>query len=220
MFKSAVFAFALGAFAASGALAAGDRTYSLSKDKRITTVSQGSTRYAPPSLAPKKDVVFSNVGTKYPKGLYFCCYGNTISGPDAGVGGAYAVALQFTPASDVKSKEVDAGVGWVQGTNSVTISIAEDDGGVPGKTLASGDASGLGTFGNCCTMATADLKASLKGGTPYWVVVTASGNTWAAWSFNSTDQIDQLSAAYSADGGGSWSSGIAIPAPSYQVIGK
>lgn len=220
MLKSAVLAFALGAFAVSGALAAGDRTYSLSKDKRITTVSQGSMHYTPPSLTPKKDVIFSNVGTKYPKGLYFCCYGNTISGPDAGVGGAFAVALQFVPATDVKSKEVDAGVAWVQGANSVTVALAEDDGGVPGKTLASEEATGLGSFGSCCTMATADLKASLKGGTPYWIVVSASGDTWAAWAFNSTDQVDILNAAYSADGGGSWSPGGALPAPSFQVTGK
>lgn len=217
MIKKALLTAVVISLAGGAALAAGPNGATLSADKRITTVPQGSAHYS--SLPPKKgSVIFSNVGTKYPKGLYFCCYGNTISGPDSQAGGPYSVALQFTPDADVKAKEIDAGVGWVNGTNSVTLSLYKDNGGQPGDLIASAPATGLGSFGDCCTMATASIKASLKGGTPYWVGVSAEGNTWAAWAFNSTDQIDVLNGAYSSGSG--WSTGGAIPAPSFQVLGK
>ena len=222
MIKTTMLGFTVLALAASTAFAAGDKTYSLSKDKAITSVTQASVHYAPPQLAPKKSsVIFSNIGTKYPKGLYFCCYGDTISGADAGVGGAFSAALQFTPSSDAKVKEIDASVGFVQGTNAVDLVLYDDDGGVPGKVIASGKATGLGTFGDCCTLAVAKVKASLKAGTPYWVAAQADpdgSDTWAAWAFNSTDQIDILTAAYNSGSG--WSAGVALPAPGFQVLGK
>jgi hypothetical protein len=220
MIKPSILAFALTAFTVSGALAAGDKSYTLSKDKAVTSVTQSSAHYSPPQLT-HKTVIFSNVGTKYPKGLYFCCYGDTISGPNAGVGGTFSAALQFTPSADVKVTEIDAGVAWVQGVNAVDIVLYDDNGGVPGNVIKSAKATGLGSFGDCCTMAVANLRASLKGGTPYWVAVQADpdgSNTWAAWAFNSTDQIDILTAAYNSGTG--WSAGLALPAPSFQVLGR
>jgi len=219
MIKRVLVALAALAFAGSAASAAGVTGATLSKDKRTTSVTAGSGHYAPPAVLPGKSAIFSNVGTKYPKGLYFCCYGNTISGPDSVVGAAYSVALQFTPASDMTAKEIDAGVGWAAGTNAVDLAIYDDAGGVPGKMLDGGQATGLGIFGDCCTMAVANVRAKLKGGTPYWVVVSAEGDTWDAWAFNSTDEIDQVTAAYN-DGSGWQGPFGAVPAPSFQVLGK
>ena len=222
MIKSSFVTFALVTFVASGAFAAGDKTYTLSKDKTKTAVSQGSMHYAPPpQIRPGASSVFSNIGKKYPKGLHFCCYGDTISGASAGVGGAFAAAMQFTPASDMKITEIEAAVGHVQGANSVTLSLYDDNGGVPGNLIASGTATNLGVFGDCCQMAVANLnQANVTGGTPYWVAVSASGNTWDAWALNSTDQVDLLTAAYSSDGGATWGAGGALPAPAFQVRGK
>jgi len=222
MIKTSLVTFALVTFVASGAIAAGDKTYTLSRDKAVTSVSQPSVHYSPAALPPKKDnVVFSNVGTLYPKGLYFCCYGDTISGPSSPVGGNYAAALQFTPAKDAKVTEIDAGIGLAAGTNGVTLALYDDNDGVPGNMIASGNATGLGAFGDCCTLAVAKIKkASVTGGTPYWVVAIATGDTWDAWAFNSTDETDVLTAAYSSDGGGSWTAGAAVPAMSFQVLGK
>lgn len=221
MIRSSLVTFALVTFVAGGALAASDKTYTLSKDKTVTSVSQGSAHYAPPQILGKDNVIFSNVGTKYPKGLYFCCYGDTISGPSSPVGGNYAAALQFTPAQDGKVTEIDAGVGLASGTNGVNLALYDDNGGVPGNLIAGGTATGLGAFGDCCTMATVKIKkAAVKAGTPYWVVVTATGNTWDAWTFNSTDETDILTAAYSSDGGATWTAGGAVPAMSFQVLGK
>lgn len=217
MIKRVLVALAALAFAGSAASAAGVNGATLSKDKRTTSVAVGSGHFSPTAL-PHKETAFSNVGTKYPKGLYFCCYGNTISGPDSIVGAAYSVALQFTPASDMTAKEIDAGVGWAAGTNAVNLAIYDDAGGLPGNMLDGGQATGLGIFGDCCTMAVANVRAKLTGGTPYWVVVSADGDTWDAWAFNSTDEIDIVTAAY--NGGSGWQAGGAVPAPSFQVIGK
>ncbi len=144
MIKRTLIVFAALAFASTTAIAAAPNGATLSKDKRFTSVPQGSTHYSP--LQPKKGgVIFSNIGTAYPKGLYFCCYGDTISGPSSPVGGNYAVAIQFTPASDGKVKEIDAAVGWASGTNGATIALYDDNGGVPGTQLASDDVTGLGS---------------------------------------------------------------------------
>jgi hypothetical protein len=221
MIKASIVTFALVSFVATGALAGGDKTYTLSKDKAVTSVSQSSVHYAPPQIFRRGSVIFSNVGTKYPKGLYFCCYGDTISGPTSPVGGNYAAALQFTPAQDGKVTEIDAGVGLASGTNGVNLALYDDNGGVPGNMIAGGAATGLGAFGDCCTMAAVKIKrASVKAGTPYWVVVSATGDTWDAWAFNSTDEVDLLTAAYSSDGGATWTAGGALPAMSFQVLGK
>jgi len=217
MIKKVLVALAALALAGSAASAAGVNGATLSKDKRFTSVGAGSGHYAPTAL-PRKEAIFSNVGTKYPKGLYFCCYGNTISGPDSIVGAAYSVALQFTPASDIDAREIDAGVAWAAGTNAANLAIYDDAGGLPGKMLDGAQATGLGVFGDCCTMAVAKVRASLKAGTPYWVVVSADGDTWDAWAFNSTDEIDVVNAAY--NGGSGWQSGGAVPAPSFQVLGR
>jgi hypothetical protein len=99
--------------------------------------------------------------------------------------------------------------------------LYDDNGGLPGNVIKSAKATGLGTFGDCCTMAVANMRASLKGGKPYWIAVQADPDgqdTWAAWAFNSTDQIDTLTAAYNSGSG--WSAGGAIPAPSFQVLGR
>jgi len=221
MIKKAIMTFAMATLVAGGASAAGDKTYTLSKDKTVTSVTQGSVHYSPPSILGGGHVLFSNFGKKYPKGLYFCCYGDTISGPNSAVGTPFAVALQFTPASDGDVKEIDAGVAWAAGTNSVTIGLYDDNSGVPGNVIASGVATGLGMFGDCCTIAAAKLKeAPVAGGTPYWVVVSATGTTWASWAANSTDQIDGLTIAYSADGGSTWSPDGELPAASFQVLGR
>ncbi len=166
-------------------------------------------------------MIFSNIGTAYPKGLYFCCYCDTISGPNAGAGGAFSATMQFISAKDAKVTEIDASVGFVQDTNVVDIVLYDDNGGIPGNVIKSAAATGLGTFGSCCTMAVAKIKANLKAGTPYWVAAQEDldgQNTWAAWAFNSTDQIDILNAAYNSGSG--WTAGRAVPAPGFQVLGK
>jgi len=226
MIKASILAFALTAFAAGSALAVTVNGVSTSKDGRITSIPQGSAHYTPPPAQQAgANLVFSNVGFKYPNGLYFCCYGNTISGSGSVIGSTNWVAMGFTPAANADLKEIDVGVGWVTGTNKVIVGLYDDNGGVPGNLIKKWSGTGLGNFGSCCQMVVGKAKRGsiqLTAGTPYWVAVTTDGagsDTWAAWPFNSTDQINAVPLAVNQGGG--WSNaGGEIPAPNFAVIGR
>jgi hypothetical protein len=224
MIRKALFVVAALALAGT-AQAAGVNGASVSKDKRTTTVRQGSTTFAPAAVpgGGKLDTIFSNIGFKYPKGYYFCCYGDTVAGPNSQIGSTVWVGTQFTPASNATVKEIDLGVAWVSGTNKVIINLAEDNGGVPGTVIGSWPATGLGTFGDCCTLAVATVsKAKLTAGTPYWIYAStddSNSDTWAAWPFNSTDETDPLPVA--GYDGTSWTNfGSFPPALSFAVLGN
>jgi hypothetical protein len=223
MIKKVLVALAASAFLGVTAQAAGINGATLSKDKRVTSVAHGSSVYTPARMpVGAHKLIWSNVGYKYPNGLYFCCYGNTISGSGSVVGATFWLAASFTPAADATVKEIDAGVGWVTGTNKVIVTLYDDNGGVPGKTLASGAATGLNTFGTCCGLAILDNHVKVMGGSTYWVSVTTDGagsDTWAAWNFNSTDQINPVSVATSD--GTTWTNvGGEVPSPSFAIIGR
>jgi len=224
MIKQALIGLAVSALAASAAFGASNNIgATLSKDNRITSIPNGSGHYvAPPAHDPKAKEIFSNVGVLYPKGLYFCCYGNTISGTDSVIGAQYWVAEEFIPANDAKLTEIDVGVGYVTGTNQVTIDLYDDNGGAPGNLIKKNTVTGLGTFGACCTLAVAKVKGvKVTAGTPYWVAVTTedANDTWDAWNFNSTNQIDPQPIAVN-DGAGWVAAGGEVPAPSFAVYGK
>jgi len=223
MIKGTLLALAVTSFAVTGALAAGIPGVTVSKDKSIVSVSRGSTHYTPPPAhVPGKNVIFSNVGTKYPKGLYFCCYGNTIAGSTSELGSQNWVAMGFTPAADTTTKEVDVGVGWFAGTNQVTVGLYEDNGsGAPGKKIKDKAVSGLQTGGGCCGLAVLKVAADLKAGQQYWVTVTTEGanDTFGFWNFNSTDQIDSVPIAVNT-GSGWQAGGSEVPSPSFAVYGQ
>lgn len=221
MIKKALVLLAALAFAATTAQAAGVNGASASKDKLTTTVRAGSMHYTP-SGQPRGDAIFDNIGFHYPKGLYFCCYGDTISGPNSQIGQTIWPAAQFTPASDATIKTIDVAVGWVSGANRVVINLAEDAGGVPGNVLRSFPVTGLGSFGDCCQLAEVSTHVHVTGGTPYWIFLSTddtSKTTWAAWPFNSTDQTDTINVA--GYDGSSWTAfGASRPAISFALYGK
>ncbi len=223
MIKKLLVAVAVVAFAGTAASAAGVNGATLSKDKRMTSVAHPTSGYTPaqrPFGAGK--LIFSNIGYKYPNGLYFCCYGDTISGSTSAVGQTFWLAASFTPSADAVVKEIDAGVGWVSGTNKVIVTLYDDNGGIPGKVLATGSATGLTSFGSCCGLAILGDHVRVTGGATYWVSVTTDGansTTWAAWNLNSTDQINPVTIA--ASDGTTWTNlGGSIPAPGFAVIGR
>jgi hypothetical protein len=161
----------------------------------------------------------------YPFGVYFCCYGDTISGIDSFLGSDYWAAVPFTPSTNMTVTKVQASVGWGQsGTNGVTLSINADSNGVPGNSLGSVDVNNLGIFGQCCTLAEANggnQGVPVTAGTQYWFVVSTDSNyltTFDAWAFNSTDMRSYPYAFYATSNGG-WiaTSGLL---PGYAVYGK
>jgi hypothetical protein len=225
MFKKAFLVIAALALASTTAIAAGvgPNGATVSKDKRFTTVHQGSFHYTPSSKPPKKlKVIFDNIGFLYPKGRYFCCFGDTISGPNSQVGSTNWAATQFTPAKSGKIELINVAVGWVSGTNKIIINIAADDGGVPGTVLGTASATGLGVFGDCCDLAESNVSIDVTAGTPYWIYLStdeSNADTWAAWPFNSTDEVDPMTVA--GYNGSSWTNfGSSTPALSFALYGK
>src|SRR2546430_14505383 len=86
------------ALVATGAYAGPQVT--LSKDNRTVSVAVGKpgTAGSPVQFAGTYSV--NTFAKKYPNGLYFCCYGDTLSGPSSFFGAAYATATQWTQAAN------------------------------------------------------------------------------------------------------------------------
>lgn len=141
-----------------------------------------------PAIKPPANLttIFSNLGT-----------GNNVYNGAAGTGvlGKNVpnqpfpewVANGFTPTANYTVTEVQVGVTWVEGENSVILSLNEDNGGIPGKVLYITQFTNLPTFGTCCTLQTAMLSPGVPvtKGTMYWVVLrTKSTNqgTWNVWN--------------------------------------
>jgi hypothetical protein len=180
-------------FAATAAAAATVNGITLSDDHRTALFAEGSAYFMPPPVHDKATkTIFSNIGVKYPKGEYFCCFGDTVSGPDSIVGSQNWVAAQFASADDTTVTEIDVAAEWADGTNEIDIGLYEDKGGIPGRLLKQFKATGLQGISGCCAFAVGKDKTgiAIKGGRPYWVALTTGApDTFAVWVDNSTDQI-------------------------------
>jgi len=222
MINKAIVALAAFVFASASADAAGVNSATFSTDRLTTQARPGTSRYVPAPPPRKMDTVFGNIANKYPDGLYFCCFGKLISGPNSPIGHTIWPAVQFTPASDATINEIDVAVGLAAGANRVVLNIALDNGGVPGTVLGSFPVTGMGDFGDCCQLITAASHIHVTGGVPYWMFVSTdeqSVTTWAAWPFNSTDQVDTLNTAV-FDGSTWTSSGPSRAAVAFALLGK
>ena len=225
MINRILLATAVIAFGSSAAMAAPGHGIMLSKDGRVTAIVRGSGIYtAPPRHDDGATLIFSNIGNKYRLGLYFCCSGATVSGPDSGLGFQSWPAMQFVPSTDATVTELDVAVEWIEGTNEVDLDLYADSGGVPGTLLKTFTATGLQSDGGCCGLAVGKDKdgIAIVAGTPYWVAVTTDKNgtdTFGSWEFNSTDQLDPLPSAVNK-GSGWVTNGGAVPAASFAVYGK
>jgi len=223
MIGKALVVLSFAVFAAGGAMAATIDGVALSDDGRTALFAQGSGYY---TAAPQHDkgtkVIFSNIGVKYPKGEYFCCFGDTISGADSVVGSQSWVAAQFASIDDTTVTEIEVAAEWAAGTNEIDISLYTDKDGLPGKLLKTFEVTGLQGVSGCCGLAVArDKKGiAIEGGRPYWIAVTTpASDTFAVWADNSTDQIYGLPIAVNA-GSGWQDAGYQIPQLSFGVYGQ
>jgi hypothetical protein len=180
-----------------------------SQDGRQSIATHGSSHITPGVREPAGSTLISGNLSKYPNGVYFCCYGDTISGPNSFLGAANWVAVPFTPNANFRVTEVQTSVGWGQnGTNGVTLSINADASGLPGSALASLDVTGLSNFGDCCTLTVGEGPGNsgvpVSKGTQYWLVVstdTSTETTFDAWAFNSTDMTAHPYAFFNSTNG-------------------
>jgi|SRR5580704_7520923 hypothetical protein len=204
------------------ALAAGSRGIVTTQDGRMTIATHGTT-HVTPYVEPAGLTTIAGNLSKYPFGVFFCCYGYTISGPQSTFGEAYWVAVPFTPSANYTVKALEASVGFAGGVNGVTLSLNADASGLPGPALASANVTNLEGFGECCTLAIGKDSAgvSINQGTQYWLVVSTSTSTatsFDAWALNSTDMRSYSFAAYNSKTGAWGNSGGVLPG--YAVLGN
>ena len=224
MIARVLVALAAAALAGSTAMAGPVHGIMLSRDGGITSIVRGSGIYMAPPTHDGAQAIFSNLGTRYPMGLYFCCSGATVSGPDSALGFQSWPAMEFTPSTDATVTELDLAIEWISGTNEVDLGLYTDAGGIPGTLLKTFKASGLQSVGGCCSLAVGKDKEGIPitAGTPYWVAATTARNapdTFGSWEFNSTDQVDAVPSAVNK-GSGWVTNGGAVPAASFAVYGN
>jgi hypothetical protein len=196
----------------------------LSADKRFVIHEPGKATFVPNLYHPSgKTTIFSNLGTKYPNGVYYPFYSYTVSGGGSALGFQAWAALAFTPASSGSITEVAAGLGYEEGTNEVAIVVYSDNGGIPGTALKTWKVKNIIQAPGCCQLAVVKDKAGIPvtAGTQYWVSVqpaTPNGTTFAVWNTNTTDEVTVQTAASWYNG--AWSSYTTNFVPAIGVYGN
>ena len=109
------------------------------------------------------------------------------------------IAAAFTPSADhiatkIELAVVTSSLGY--GNSGFSLSLNQDDHGVPGKVLLTAQLPGLPSNGSgwCCALVVGSIPSgiALRGGKQYWVVVNGQGSQptdAAAWDMNATDQL-------------------------------
>lgn len=199
---AAVLAFSLAAVAA-------DNT-------RVTTQGKpGGTPYK--GVGPMTAPIFTNLATKDPKGVYFCCDGGYLFGPNNSLGfSSYSEAIQFPLTSATTIHKITTSVNYLVGAGVYTdflFAIEADASGVPsGTPLGKGPwavSMDSQIFGQCCAVEVGKLKPALNlpAGT-YWMVWTteSSSDLTAEINFEVLDGVDFVNVAVSDANGaaGSW----------------
>jgi hypothetical protein len=155
--------------------------------------------------------IYSNLG----KGdkAYDAIAGVGVLGTDAGQPWPESVACGFKPKADHTVTEVQVGATYLQGTNTLVLSLNQDNKGIPGKALHTWHFNGLPTFGSCCTLQTGKYAKGIKvkKGRLYWVVLQPQKqfqDTWDIWNNN----FAETQGTWSNNIGSGWNT-------SFQVLG-
>jgi hypothetical protein len=222
MCKKTLLTLAVLALASVTAFAASKDGIITSKDGRKTIATERAKSFTP--FVPGKDpVIYGNFAIKYPDGVYWCCEGGTISGPNSVLATEYWEAAGFTPSASVNVTKIKVAVGYVTGTTTdVILSLNDDANGIPGNVIKKWKVKNLNTFGSCCTVESKSGSIAVTAGTPYWVVVSteATSDIWAAWNIDDTLQLptDAIPSAYYT--GGVWTGYQGYPGFAFEVDGK
>ena len=131
----------------------------------------------------KAAVIFSDLGTG---GTYSCCSANAAGGPTYPTG-LLETAASFVPTGNTIFDQIDLALGSVAGwSDAVTISLTNDNGGLPGSPLKSWSVSGFPRFESTSTSLQTLVPTSLillSANTKYWILeAPAASNTYATWN--------------------------------------
>jgi hypothetical protein len=206
------------------AFAAGKDGVVLSKDGKMTIATERS-KVSKPYTDVKNNLTkdYNNLGSAYPDGVYWCCTGATISGPNSIIGAEYWAAEGFT-ANTSTIKNVKVAVGYVTGnTTDVIVSLNADNGGVPGAALKHWKSTVTSNaFGSCCGVEAHGINVSVTPGTQYWIVVSteADSDIWAAWNVNDTLQLFSDAIPTASYQSGTWYGYSGYPGFAFEVQGQ
>jgi hypothetical protein len=129
------------------------------------------------------DVVFSNFG---PGNSYDLDSGWVVAGPTSNApDGPGEWAFAFTPSSDFTLTQIDVAISNDTAPISVTLSLDNASGGLPGGTIESWTVTSLPVFpptSNIVQTVTPISSVSLVSGTEYWLAASAAGDTIDAWN--------------------------------------
>ena len=222
MIDKAILTIAALAFAGTAAFALPPGVH-INRATRTVSIDNPVMPFVPPVREVPKGskILFSNDDPKFPKGVYFCCYGFDIAGPDSALGFQAWTAIAFTPKKSGDITEIEAGIGYLEGDNTINFGIWNDSGGVPGSEIAGGDLTVSQTIGQCCALVTFKKKVPVAAGTKYWIVGSTDANNttaFSSWLANSTNVVDPSTEA-SNDGTG-WVAGPGVPALNVTVYGN
>jgi hypothetical protein len=194
---------------------------SLAADRTLVTTKPVKGGHAAKVERPNPAVItlLSTMASLDPKGLYYCCSGNIIAGPNNPDGfSPFSEAIQFTLASASHVKSIATSVNYITPAvdTQFEFNIEADASGVPsGVPLNAAPYKvtiNSQTFGACCAVETKPIGGaagkSLAAGT-YWIVwssISSTSDLAAEVNVAILDQVDLTNVAYSASNGvaGSW----------------
>jgi hypothetical protein len=137
--------------------------------------------------------LYSNLGSKtdaYDDNLAWVVFG-------PGTGLQQWMAMPFTPKSNATVRQIKVAVGNEGGTNSVTLLLSSDAGGVPGKTIHKWKVKNLFTWGGCCSLDVAKTSGiKVKKGKLYWIVAetdSTNSNAQDVWAYTWNHAMGNIS---------------------------
>jgi len=162
----------------------------------VITSPQGTTTPYVDDHSSSDPLIFGNLATKDPKGVYSIFGYYAVSGPKSPFGLQWTAAA-FTPAANATVTKVTVAVGYVNSTNNfdVLLSLNADKNGAPGKALKTWKIKfpgGKPAEGSCCTVESKAGSIPVSANTQYWVVLSTESDSdiWAGWNLNDSDEID------------------------------
>lgn len=121
----------------------------------------------------------------------YCCTGWTVSD---GYDGIWEPAHAFTISNAGTICEIDLVLGYINGANSYTVTLYEDEGGLPGAIVQSvAGVAAINAFGNSWNSQAVPFNATVAPGT-YWVGVSveSGGQGWGALNWNNNGFAVQM----------------------------
>lgn len=111
--------------------------------------------------------------------------GWTIAGASGSLGTDYNTGSRFTSATSGTVTTITAAIGYVNGTNTATLTLYADAGGTLGAALGSWALANLPSFGSGSTVViNAGNTASVAAGSDYWLICDSADDAWMAWNVN------------------------------------